>query len=271
MQFVPPQQTPPQYQPPIQPPIQLPATNPDQNQHLPDIGSLHRDIGALILTTKDQFAQNPYDEDVQTRLKALLDLQTVLKTQHVPPDMLKAARDQVTRLKIVPTPLPAPLSQAPVNISQAAAVALSPPVQVSYPSQPSLPALPSAISLADLLASVARSRQGQSVPPPPPSSPPATLPPPQSQPTSISLNQAPTSSGVENPLIASLRAAGILPPSGNTPINGAAAQGSTPLSYPPRLSAINTPPVQLASLVGAIKSQQGARNDVELTSVSLKM
>ncbi|MCJ1250019.1 hypothetical protein MMC30_007245 [Trapelia coarctata] len=270
-QFMPPQQTPPQYQPPIQPPIQLPTTHPSQTQQLPDIGSLHRDIDALILTTRDHFARNPYDEGVQTRLKALLDLQTVLKTQQVEPHMIKAARDQVTWLQSLPIPPPAPIPQAPVNIPVAAAVATPPPVQVSYPSQPSLPALPSTTSLADLLASVARSRQGQSAPPPPPSNPTAPLPPPQSQTAFTALNQGPPPSGAENPLIASLRAAGILPPSGNTPLNGSAAQGPTPLSYPPRPSAISTPPVQLASLVGAIQSQQGARNDVELTSASLKI
>ena len=270
-QFLPPQQAPPQYQPPVQPSIQIPAPNPEQNQRLPDIGSLHKDIDALILTTRDQFAQNPYDEGVQTRLKALLDLQTVLKTQHIPPAMLKAARDQVSRLQSVPTPPPPSLTQAPVNIPVAVAVPAPPPVQVSYSSQPILPTLPSATSLADLLASVARSRQGQLAPPPPASNPTASHVPPQPQTTSTSLNQAPTPSGAENPLIASLRAAGILPPSVDIPVNGSAAQGPPPLSYPRRLSAISTPPVQLASLVGAIRSQQGARNDVELTSASLKM
>jgi len=270
---VPPQSTAPLYLPPIQPPVQpsvpLPITIPDPNQQLPDIGSLQRDINALILTARDEFARDPLDKEIQTRLKALLDLQTVLETQHVPPNMLKAARDQVTRLQNVPAPPPAPLPQAPVSVPVQAAITAPPPVPVSYPSQPSLPPLPSATSLADLLASVAKSQQ--SLPPPPLSNPAALNPQPQSQNTHPSLNVAPTSSGPENPLIASLRAAGILPPSGSTPVNGHVAQVPTPLSYPPRLPTISTPPVQLVSLVGAIRPQQGARNDVELTSVSLKL
>jgi len=213
--------------------------------------------------------RDPLDKEIQTRLKALLDLQTVLETQHVPPHMLKAARDQVTRLQSVPAPPPAPVPQAPVSIPVQAASPAPPQVPVSHLSQPSLPPLPSATSLADLLASVAKSQH--SPPPPPPSNPAALLSQPQSQNTHQSLNLALTSSGPENPLIASLRAAGILPPSGSTPVNGPVAQAPTPLSYPPRLPTISTPPVQLASLFGATRPQQGARNDVELTSASLKM
>ena len=257
-QFVPPQPTsPPLYQQLVQQQLSDAYTN--QAHQTPDVGSLQRDIETLILTTRDQFARNPYDETIQTRLKALLDLQSVLKTQHVPPHMLKAARDQITQLQQSPLPLPPASTPLPITLSA------PPPVQTSYQSQPNLPTLPSATSLADLLASVARNQQPAH---PPPSTGAVLHPNPQLPISQVSNYQTPTPATAENPLIASLRAAGILPAAGSTPVNGSVAPTALSLAYPPPPT-INTPPVQLASLTQP--PQSGSRNNVELTSASLKM
>ncbi|MCJ1390819.1 hypothetical protein MMC18_003680 [Xylographa bjoerkii] len=257
-QYVPPQATPAQYQQPSQPQANY--------QPLPNVFSLLQDIEILIITTKDQFARNPYDQPLQTRLKALLDLQTVLKTQQVPPQMLQAARDQITIIQNAPIPSQPPTPQA------APAAAAHPLVQAQYQSMPTAstpvpaPVLPSATSLADLLASVAKSKQAPLLAAPNP-----TLPILQHLPNSLQVQPiAPPAAGTaENPLIASLRAAGILPPAGSTPVNGSSVPAQTQPPYLPRLPHTNTPPLQLANLVRP--PLQEIRNDVEFNSASLKV
>ena len=256
------QHTPLQSTPQYQQPSQLQSSY----QPVPNVFSLLQDIEILVITTKDQFARNPYDQPLQTRLKALLDLQTVLKTQQVPPQMLQAARDQITIIQNAPIPSQQPTPQvAPV-------VATHPLVQPQYQAMPTAPppaptpVLPSATSLSDLLASVAKSKQTPVTVAPNP-----TVPIPQQLPNDIQAPSIATSTVAvaENPLIASLRAAGILPPAGSTPVNGSPVPPQTQSSYISRPPQINTPPLQLANLIRP--PLQEIRNDVGLTSASLKL
>ncbi|RQM06731.1 hypothetical protein DH86_00003957, partial [Scytalidium sp. 3C] len=54
----------------------------------PSIDALNSDISNLITVSKADFAQNPWDSSIQTRLKALLDLQTILQSQKLPPEQI---------------------------------------------------------------------------------------------------------------------------------------------------------------------------------------
>src|ERR1700722_6036970 len=86
------------------------------------IDTLNSDIANLIASSKVEFAQNPYDGSIQTRLKALLDLQSILQSQKLPPDQIALIKDQVAQLSIAakpqPPPTPVVAPPAPVTVSQ---------------------------------------------------------------------------------------------------------------------------------------------------------
>ena len=50
------------------------------------------------MTAKADFARNPLDAGTQQKLKALLDLQTILTSQQLPPEAIKLIREQVALL-----------------------------------------------------------------------------------------------------------------------------------------------------------------------------
>lgn len=60
-----------------------------------DFRNLSQDVEQLILTAKADFARNPLDTGTQQKLKALLDLQTILTSQHLPPNAIKLIKEQV--------------------------------------------------------------------------------------------------------------------------------------------------------------------------------
>ena len=60
-----------------------------------DLSKLQEDINSLILQSQADFARNPFDQAVQQKLKALLDLQNVVKTQQLPSDAINAIKAQV--------------------------------------------------------------------------------------------------------------------------------------------------------------------------------
>ena len=89
-------------------PVQLP---PNLQQEVPlfgastqkyatsdDFRNLSQDVEQLILAAKADFARNPLDTGTQQKLKALLDLQTILTSQQLPPDAIKLIKEQVTLL-----------------------------------------------------------------------------------------------------------------------------------------------------------------------------
>jgi pre-mRNA cleavage complex 2 protein Pcf11 len=83
------------------------------------IDSLNNDIHGLIVATKAEFAQSPDDASIRTRLKALLDLQSILQGQNLPQDQLALVKNQVAELAVKirvpsmqrPTPPSAPVPQ----------------------------------------------------------------------------------------------------------------------------------------------------------------
>ncbi|OKL59084.1 hypothetical protein UA08_05838 [Talaromyces atroroseus] len=195
----------------------------ERRSHTPqdvDLSALHRDIESLIGSARADFANNPFDIAVQQRLKALLDLQSILQRQQLPPDQLKLVRDQVSAL-------------APASTFPPAITATLPPQQAATP-QPNLATLLNPNTLAGLLQATANRQQ----PTPPPA-------------LASNLSQLQPSStpqaAAENPLIASLRARGLLPPVSATGTPPAATPFNLPLIIPGQTPPVSVPTPQNAS------------------------
>ncbi|KAL9001972.1 MAG: hypothetical protein Q9188_005068 [Gyalolechia gomerana] len=264
-----PQPTLPLYQLPYQPPT------PYASQHPPaqDLASLHRDIDNLISMTKHEFAARHWDTQLQTKLKALLDLQAIMRSQQLPPNQIQAVREQVSQLAQTSRPaVPAP-SLPPASMSLPNPVPT--PVPSAYPALPpstsqssaDLQSLISSNALADILASAARAKQSTPI-----SSTPATVPPPQYPPDTTSQplsNVVPTISSNTTSLLANLQALGMLAPNAATP-NGATTAVQPSLLYPPAQHFNpNTPQMQPANPARLPLAE--IPNDVELTNASLKI
>ncbi|KAI9886073.1 MAG: hypothetical protein M1823_002146 [Watsoniomyces obsoletus] len=278
-----------------------PTRNPVSEDHVqPEetVEAVGNRLAALIVVARTEFATSPYDFGRQQRLKALLDLQTILHGQDLSREQLRLINNQVSQMAaagaaagaaaasgaasgtspavpaVPPTPTPPPLtiptSTPPVSLPNEPPLspdeyvppeAVPPPPTVApVPSVPPPPPLdPSLLppgALAALLAVVTGS-QASSVPaistpsgfpmmPMPaafPAPPPVTVPPPPPPPIG------------ESALLASLRAAGVLPPTGipSVPVS----------SYPP--SSVPAVPAGGRGLPFDIP------NDVSLTSASLKV
>lgn len=238
-----------------------------------DLDSLLRDIESLISKARNDFVASPYDTGVQNRLKALLDLQTILRSQQLPPDQMQAVRNQVTQLSQTPnqvahTPMP-PAVQAPISSPAHVATPTSYTASPQAPQPPvDLNALLNSNNLTDLLASVAKAKERSSTP-----SVPAVGIQPPTQRTSVSqapINSVPAPSSDTTSLLASLRAAGILTPNTGVAINGANSSAQTShLFPPPQQSKAVTPPTQIANLARPALAE--IQNDVDLTNASLKM
>lgn len=178
---------------------------------------LNRDVDALIASAKIDFANSPFNPVSQQRLKALVDLQAILQKQQLSPDQLKLVRDQVSALAATRPPSVAP------NAATNGPVVSAPPQIPTPPAQPVSQPLQQLLNhntLAELIKATA-SRQ-QSTPPP---QIPAALP----QMPQYPHQSGPPQPAPENPLIAALRARGLLPggptpssltPSTSTPVSG---------------------------------------------------
>lgn len=211
------------------------------------VETLHSDITSLIETAKKRFAENPFDEEGQKRLKALLDLQAIIQSQQLPPTQLAMVKDQLYKLanpSPPPPPIPMPqLPSAPVSMSsqQSLAQLLAAQLQGLVPTPPPapIPQIPQIIP--------------QPTPPPPPPVPP--------------VNDAAS-------LFASLQSAGLLPglsglPGGlpgftlpHPPPPPVVTQGSILRSIVPVPTVPTPPPAAATSKWKSI--------DVELKTVSLK-
>lgn len=213
-----------------QPPVQAYGA-PDAS-----LETLKSDIARLISVSKNDFGQNMLDKSLQTRLKALLDLQTILQTQRLPPDQLAAVRAQVDQLSITSTPQPQPA-----------------PTPVQQPTQgPTLSSLFGQNGLAALLARSSATPQIQT--PPSRYNPPAAIRSPQpayTQPyVPPAAAAAPAAPPAASNLLEQLRAAGLLPatptPSAATPLPlPNALAGSIPPGFPPNFSSIGVGPPKL--------------------------
>ncbi|CAK7271759.1 mRNA 3' end processing factor [Sporothrix epigloea] len=136
---------------------------------------LNADVERLIQATKTEFAEKLYDASVAGRLKALLDLQTILKSQSLEYDKLVLVRNQIDALAVnLPSHLKALYNPTP-----------TPPTSVLSPFQPP-PAGASASGLsAAVLAALAAARASATVGATPPVQSAAFAPPhPPAQPTS---------------------------------------------------------------------------------------
>ncbi|TVY68811.1 Uncharacterized protein LSUE1_G004530 [Lachnellula suecica] len=215
------------------------------------IDVLNSDIANLITVSKADFAQNPWDGSIQTRLKALLDLQTILQSQKLPPDQIALIKIQVAQLSEASkaTPKAAPKPPTPV------AAAPSQP-----PQQNSLSSLLGPGALAALLAR-------QSATPQP--TPPTQIRSPQIAPQAPYNPPPPAASSTPvpdpNSLLERLRAAGMLPgaPVSSTPTPLSSLPANISSGFPPPF--MNTPPMPTRTPLGEIP------NDVVLKTTSLKI
>ncbi|KAL8740205.1 MAG: hypothetical protein Q9190_007069, partial [Brigantiaea leucoxantha] len=267
-----PQPTPPAYRPPYQPPLQGASFSLPPISH--DLDSLHGDIEGLISTARSEFASSPYDTAVQTRLKALLDLQTILRSQQLPPDQIQAVRAQVAQLSqssnqnshdLAPPPAPGPIS---TPIPAATPSSYSTQSQTSQPPA-NLSALLNSNNLSDLLASVAKVKERSSTP----SVPLANQQPPVPQ-VAVSSSQTPNTtpapSSDASSLLASLRAAGMLPQGISAPVSNAPSSNQPSFLFPPiQQPSTLTPPTQSAQIARSGLTE--VHNDVELNGASLKI
>ncbi|KAK0706842.1 hypothetical protein B0T26DRAFT_680467 [Lasiosphaeria miniovina] len=194
------------------------------------IDKLKDDIQHLIVAAKAEFAQDPLDTSKQTRLKALLDLQTLIQRQDMPQDQLMVVKDKVAELAVnmrapsaAPLSMPMPYAYAatpPVVVSQQPTPV--PPVAVARPPPPAA-APPSAVSFDGLfgqgaLATLLGGLQKPATPQTPRSVDPAA------QPAVSSLSANPSA------LLAMLRQSGLL-------AAGAPAAGAAPAPPQPASSA----------------------------------
>ncbi len=214
------------------------------------VETLSSDIDKLITTQKTEWAQNPYDSTIGTRLKALLDLQTILQSQKLPPDQIALIKTQVAQLSEASQLASKVQSPAPV-IPQASVAG----PQKAAP-QPTLSSLLGPGALELLLK--ARQSATPQLPPQTQSNAPVQSPVPSHvQPVYTKSPPPASSTPVADPssLLERLRAAGMLP--------GFQSVTSTSTPPLPRFPPPFTPPTARTPLADI-------PNDVVLTAASLK-
>ncbi|KAK9778829.1 hypothetical protein SCAR479_04453 [Seiridium cardinale] len=251
------QNQPPHSQSTPQPPASIPAFQPPSYggygvapQPMISVDALKDDIQNLITAFRAEFARNPGDPSIQTKLKALLDLQGILQAHNLPQDQLVAIKNQIAGLAVTVRATPAQ-TPTPVPVPQPVAVAPPPAAAPAV----SLDSLLGSGALAALLARSSATPQ-VSTPQPPPATVAIRSPPPQ--PAEI---QRPPVSTTPDPtaLMNMLRKAGMLPAA--TPSSGATPMPSMthglPLPFPPP---IPTGPPSLENLT----------RDIALKASSLK-
>lgn len=255
--YAPPQSAPPSWQP------QQQVFGAPENS----IETLNSDIANLIAASKVEFAQNPYDGSIQTRLKALLDLQSILQSQKLPPDQIALIKEQVAQLSIAAKPQPPPTPVVP------------PPAPVTVPQPPAQqPTLASLLGGSDALAALLARASATPQAPTPPQQHVQPVRSPQPQYTKPQYPPAPPASNSTavvdpNSLLERLRAAGMLPamtPVTSTPpvaSSSIAGNGVLPGGFPPQLPYINKPFVHSSTR----SPLNEIPNDVQLKPASLKM
>lgn len=198
------------------------------SQPMISVDALKDDIQNLITAFRAEFARNPGDPSIQTKLKALLDLQGILQAHNLPQEQLVAIKNQITGLAVTIRATPA---QTPTPVPVPPPVAVAPP-PAATPSV-SIDSLLGSGALAALLARNSATPQ-VSTPQPPPAAVAIRSPPPQRvepQPPAASTTPDPMA------LMNMLRKAGMLPPA-------PASSGSTPIpSIPQGLQLPFPPPI----------------------------
>ncbi|KAK8200643.1 mRNA 3' end processing factor [Zalaria obscura] len=220
-----------------------------------DASNLNQDIDNLIVRMQSRFAQNPWDQDLQVKLKALLDLQNIVRTQQLSPQAMNAIKAQLAQLSAGLAPAVAAQASLPTSAWQ------PPPTPVPQPYQPPAQSVPPPSTqpagpmpaidtnmLAQLLASTAPGQQKPSTPqlhaalPALQNLAPATQSP---KPAAAAPAPAPAPSG--NALLDALRAAGIVQASSSTPQPPPAAPPAPPLDLLAQLKSLGTLPLPLTN------------------------
>ncbi|KAJ4417274.1 mRNA 3' end processing factor [Neurospora sp. IMI 360204] len=83
-----------------QPPYGAPYHQPQAPHQGISIERLRDDIQQLIVAERAEFARDPLDVGKQTRLKALLDLQTLIQRPDVPQEQLMLVKEKITELSV---------------------------------------------------------------------------------------------------------------------------------------------------------------------------
>ncbi|KAF5701419.1 pre-mRNA 3'-end processing factor [Fusarium globosum] len=117
---------------PTPPGTRYPPGHPAQQYTSNGGQSLSNDIRNLIVATQAEASRNPQNVDVQTRLRALHELQGVVNSTSLPPDQLELIKRRVTELAAVN--MMAPLTQRPAPTPPVPVQARPmPPVSVALP------------------------------------------------------------------------------------------------------------------------------------------
>lgn len=237
------------YQPPAPGAYGTPTPAPQAGVH---IETLSNDIQNLVVALRAQAAQSPHDASVQTRLKALLDLQSIVQSTTLPQDQLDQIRNQVTELAAVTLRASSqtqnPAAPPPQQyVPPAAAPQAQPAPSVAPPTQGSV-TLDSLLGPGALAALMARQSSQNSTPNPPPASSAVRSP----VPAQAALAQATPSLS----LMDQLRQAGMIP--STTPTNAAP-------TAPPPAAAPSLP----ASVLQLLSAQKGAGTPVNSTPYGL--
>lgn len=235
------------------------------------VDKLNHDIQNLIAATKQEFSQNPHDASIQTRLKALLDLQGVVQRTSLPPDQLELIKNKVTELAAV-TIKPNAAQDAPSASSLLQNLGHLLPVTQTPPPNPAgqsaapvtLDGLLGQGALAALMARTGSNSQNST--PNPPSGHGAIQSPP---PTRAEQPQPPPAGGPNNAmsLLEKLRQAGMLPPA---PAAGGKPEPSPPAAAPPPFIPANIASILSAAKAGAGPFGMAPMNSSGLNEASLK-
>ncbi|KAH8422974.1 putative mRNA cleavage factor complex component Pcf11 [Aspergillus melleus] len=236
-------------------PRSTPTPQSQQHQTV-DLSALNQDIETLITAARSDFANNPLETSVQQRLKALLDLQGILQRQELTQDQLRLVRHQVSTLAPKPA-IPTPQNLPPSIPAVSTPTMATPPTQTL--SQP-LQQLLNPGTLAELIKSTAARQQ--------PTPPPAAASILSQMPQNSSTPQPAVTSAPDNPLIAALRARGLLPPAAGSPAPTAPPSGGAPafpLIVPGQMR--YTPPVTNPSSMNVSEIQV----NVQMNTASIKI
>jgi pre-mRNA cleavage complex 2 protein Pcf11 len=190
-----------------------------------DLAALYRDIDDLIVDAKIDCASHPMDQAARTKLSSLQSLKNIVEMGKLSEKDLQDVRvsvsEQMAQRAMPPRPTPPPVS-TPVPMSS---TPLPYSVPMAIPQAPPSSTTPSFInsnSLAELIRATAN--HNQPTPPPPLPSLPFQ---PQLTNTPPANNVTPAPPAAENPLIAQLRASGLLPATPTPPL-GLPTQSTTP-------------------------------------------
>ncbi|KAK1775587.1 hypothetical protein QBC45DRAFT_335000 [Copromyces sp. CBS 386.78] len=123
-------------QPPYGAPYHQPQALPHQGI---SIERLRDDIQQLIVAERAEFARDPLDVGKQTRLKAFLDLQTLIQRPDVPQEQLMLVKEKITELSVNMR------SAAAAGVASVAPVAIPQHFPVPCTATPTPPVIPGAV------------------------------------------------------------------------------------------------------------------------------